>query len=352
MPNMPSTLPLPNVSAYQDVTGHTWECHGNSRDINCHVGLCDYSGPGQCVNPSTPYDSGYEWTCEGANNSESADDVDCVKAQCNDAGADNDIEGCTTGIWEHVDGPNWNCRGNHLVDTFTGDDDLGCTPTFPDGLCGYDRVGDCEQGRKLGTGNPWVCQGPDSNVNTDDADCFIGVCGYYDNDTDGCLVGTYDDVSGDTWYCRGSDALRTDDDKECTEPTPEPGQCDYDNVGGCLEGDSSDPSGNTNPWMCKGNHPNPDESSDDVNCEIGVCGTVDDPTPGVGCRAGTHNDVPGDTWECLGNHPIASITTDDATCNPQPVDCDSGDPDIRTISGLNCGGHLNEYCFNILNEYQ
>ena len=77
----------------------------------------------------------------------------------------------------------------------------------------------------------------------DDADCFIGVCGYYDNATGGCLVGTYDDVSGDDWNCRGSDTLRADDDEYCELPDPTPGKCDYNNIGGCLEGDSSDPSG-------------------------------------------------------------------------------------------------------------
>ena len=319
--------------AYQDITGHTWACQGNARDINCHVGLCDYAGPGQCVSPSTPYGTGYEWTCEGANSSESADDVDCVKAQCNDAGADNTIEGCTTGIWEHVDGPNWHCRGSAIdppppASRIEIDDDLGCTPTFPDGQCGYDDIGDCEQGRKLGTGNPWVCQGPDSNADTDDKDCFIGVCDYEDDTTDltdGCQVGTYDPVvPGARWHCRGSDNGRTDDDEtNCLPPRYESGECKYDNVGECEKGDSSDPSGNTNPWMCAGNHPDPDFTADDAPCEIGICGTTDDPTPGVGCLAGTHNDVPGDTWECLGNHPVASITTDDARgcmgCTGEPT---------------------------------
>ena len=255
LPNMPSTLPPPNVSAYQDVTGHTWACQGNARDINCHVGLCDYAGPGQCVNPSTPYDGGYEWTCLGANSSESADDVDCVKAQCNDVGADNDIEGCTTGIWEHVDGPNWNCRGNHLVDTFTGDDDLGCTPTFSDGQCGYDFVGDCEEGRRFGQGNEWKCLGPDDTVDTDDSlPCKIGQCHTVPSAVNTCVVGMAEDIPGDP------------DDK----------------------------------WWCRGNHPTSTFTGDDVICAQiihGICGDATDT-----CYTGSFNDLPGGPWECLGSN--------------------------------------------------
>ena len=169
LPNMLSTLPPPNVSTYQDVTGHTWECHGNSRDINCHVGLCDYSGPGLCVSPSTPSGSDYEWTCLGANSSESADDVDCVIGQCNlTDGADNSIKGCITGEWDtNAPAGFWHCRGNHPVDSFTGDDDLNCPPPPPEpGQCDYVYIGDCAEGTTLGTGNPWVCQGSDSNVDT------------------------------------------------------------------------------------------------------------------------------------------------------------------------------------------
>ena len=90
-----------------------------------------------------------------------ADDLDCLKAQCNDAGADNDIEGCTTGDWEHVDGPTWHCRGNHPTASYTVDDKLNCPPTVVPGLCGYDFAGDCEDGRISGLGNEWKCLGPD-----------------------------------------------------------------------------------------------------------------------------------------------------------------------------------------------
>ena len=259
LPNMLSSLPPPNVSTYQDVTGHTWACQGNSRDINCHVGLCDYAGPGQCVNPSTPYDGGYEWTCLGANSSESADDVDCVKAQCNTTdGADNTIKGCKPGKWEHVDDPPggisvWNCRGNDPDITITLDDALGCQQVNPNGVCGYDFVGDCDAGTSVGAGNEWVCEGPDPNVSTDDSlPCKIGQCPTTSDANGSCLVGT-------------------------TVPYPVP------------EGDN---------WMCKGNHPVAAFTGDDVTCEPiidGACGDATDT-----CYTGTFSGLPDTRWECLG----------------------------------------------------
>ena len=245
--------------AYQDVPGHTWECHGNARDINCHVGLCDYSGPGLCVSPSTPYGTGYEWTCEGANSSESADDVDCVKAQCNTTdGADNSLKGCKPGIWEHVDDPPggisvWNCRGNHPDNNITLDDALNCQQVNPNGVCGYDFVGDCDAGTSVGAGNEWVCEGPDPNVSTDDSlPCKIGQCPTTSDANGSCLVGT-------------------------TVPDPVP------------EGDN---------WMCKGNHPVAAFTGDDVTCEPiidGACGLATNT-----CYAGTFSGIPDDRWKCLG----------------------------------------------------
>ena len=78
--------------------------------IDCTFGVCDYSGPGRCLQ-GTPSASGYTWTCEGSWRSWGAhtdDDVDCVIAQCreaNDGGEDNSLKGCITGQWAHVDDP-------------------------------------------------------------------------------------------------------------------------------------------------------------------------------------------------------------------------------------------------------
>ena len=302
LPNMPSTLPLPNVSAYQDVTGHTWECHGNSRDINCHVGLCDYSGPGLCVNPSTPSGSDYEWTCEGANNSESADDVDCVIGQCkdvNDGGADNNLDGCITGEWDTNAPPGfWHCRGNHPNPNVTTDDDPNCEATGPvDGLCLYHSAGACaNNGPSVGTGNAWTCEGRNGGV---DAACKIGECGTADDPTPGigCAVGTHEHVPGDTWNCRGSDDLiETDDYLNCRGPV--------------------DP--------------------------YGECGTADNQFEG--CTFGIYDHITGPTWNCLGGDD--TIDTDDDNCGP----CDTGIPDIRTIGGLGCHSEDLDYCFRQYGE--
>ena len=297
MPNMPSTLPLPNVSTYQDVTGHTWACQGNARDINCHVGLCDYAGPGQCVSPSTPYDGGYEWTCEGANSSESADDVDCVIGQCkdvNDGGADNSLDGCITGEWDPNAPPGfWHCRGNHPNPNVTTDDDPNCHATGPvDGLCLYHTAGACaNNGPSVGTGNAWTCEGSNGGV---DAACEIGECGTTDDPTPGigCAVGTHEQVPGDTWNCRGSDDLiETDDYIGCNVPRE----------------------------------------------SVGICGTADNQFEG--CTAGIYDHITGPTWNCLGTDD--TIDTDDDNCGP----CDTGIPDIRTIGGLSCTSNTLDYCF-------
>ena len=295
LPNMPSTLPPPNASTYQDVTGHTWACQGNSRDINCHVGLCDYSGPGLCVYPSTPYDNGYEWTCEGANSSESADDVDCVIGQCkdvNDGGADNSLDGCITGEWDTNAPPGfWHCRGNHPNPNVTTDDDPNCEATGPvDGLCLYHTAGACaNNGPSVGTDNAWTCEGRNGGV---DAACEIGECGTADNISDGCIIGRWEDVTGDIWYCRGSDdTIETDDKLSCRGPV--------------------DP--------------------------YGECGTADNQFEG--CTFGIYDDITGPTWNCLGTDD--TIDTDDDNCGP----CDTGIPDIRTISGLSCTSNTLDYCF-------
>ena len=308
------------VCEFGTTSGNTnpWTCTGlgNGLDtfaIPCSIGICDYSGPGLCLQgTSTSLGFDYEWECKGGDDMSTADDVDCIKAQCKpctEGAQDNSLKGCKTGDWEHVDGPIWNCLGNDPHGT--DDDDLSCNTCPVDGQCGYDFAGDCETGSSSGTGNEWTCEGPDPAVDTDDDNCVIGVCDYEDDPvypSDGCQVGTYDPViPGDRWHCLGSDNGRTDDDaRNCVPPTFIPGKCNYDNIGACDEGDSSDPSGNTNPWWCEGNHPDPGFTADDVECITGVCGTATDT-----CDAGTLQNVSGPTWNCLGNHPTASITTDD-----------------------------------------
>ena len=138
---------------------------------------------------------------------------DCIKAQCNDAGADNDLEGCITGIREHVAGPTWHCRGNDPLRT--DDDHLSCVPTVQPGRCGYDFAGDCEAGRESGEGNAWQCLGPDDTDPTDDDNCAIGQCPTISGTDDTCLVGTYDNLPGDDWKCKGSNTTGTNDDVTC-----------------------------------------------------------------------------------------------------------------------------------------
>ena len=311
-----------------------WACEGLNTGVSipCSVGICNFAGLGLCTQ-GTPDSSDYRWRCEGGDILSSHDDIECEKAQCRapgDGGEDNSLKGCDSGDWEAVDDPappndvpTWNCRGNDELRT--DDDDLGCTaPPVPiDGECKYvdpDTPGRCEQGTSVGEGNQWTCEGV--NGGADDT-CTVGQCAYEDdpNDpADGCLFGTYQAVTaGIEWHCLGGDiALTTDDHRHCEPPDWVLSECKYDsdNVGECNVGT---PTGNTSPWTCEGTHPDPDFTSDDVECVIGVCGTSDN------CDAGQYVDVPGDTWQCRGNHPTASITTDDVTCTPpDPEDCDFG----------------------------
>ena len=280
------------AGVWQAAPDHEWMCTGNVKDTGCYHGVCDYAGPGQCVAPSTSSGLNYEWTCRGADSMSTADDVDCVKAQCKpctEGAQDNSLKGCKTGDWEHVDGPTWNCRGNDPHGT--DDDDLSCNTCPVDGQCGYDFAGDCEAGSSSGTGNEWTCEGPDPAVDTDDDNCVIGVCDYEDDPvypSDGCQVGTYDPViPGDRWHCLGSDNGRTDDDaRNCVPPVFIPGKCNYDNIGACEQVGMSGyrPGGESTRVLgwCEGNHPDPGFTADDVECILGVCGTATDT-----CDAGT-----------------------------------------------------------------
>ena len=163
----------------------------------------------------------------------------------------------------------------------------------------------CIDGATSGSGYEWTCEGVNGGA---DAPCVVGNCGIAQ---DTCITGTLvDNIPANKWHCLGNHlvaSIDADDDRDCVDEVV-PAECAYgpDAIGDCVVGDST---GSTSPWMCTGN--NPDATNDDRDYVQGVCGTTDDPTPGVGCLAGTHNDVPGDTWECLGNHPIASITADD-----------------------------------------
>ena len=146
----------------------------------------------------------------------------------------------------------------------------------------------------FGNGNPWECQGSNSNITTDDVDCEIGVCGTADDPTPGigCAVGTHEHVPGDTWNCRGSDDLiETDDYTGCTPPRD----------------------------------------------SVGICGTADNQFEG--CTAGIYDDITGPTWKCLGTDD--TVDTDDDNCGP----CDTGIPDIRILGGISCYSEDLGYCF-------
>ena len=95
------------VGTWQAAPDHEWTCTGNVKNDGCYHGVCDYAGPGQCVDPSTSSGLNYEWTCQGADSMSTADDVDCVMGQCKpctEGAQDNSLKGCKTGVWEHVDG--------------------------------------------------------------------------------------------------------------------------------------------------------------------------------------------------------------------------------------------------------
>ena len=314
------------AGTWQAATGHEWTCLGNVRDAPCYLGVCDYSGPGQCVAPSLPDSSGYTWTCDGADGSSFNDDVDCIKAQCNDAGADNQIEGCTTGLWEHVDGPTWHCRGNHPSASYTVDDDLNCPPTVVPGRCGYDFAGDCEDGRISGLGNEWKCLGPDDTTDTDDVDCVMGQCPTTSAGNDTCVAGTEGDVptdptdTNDKWWCRGNHPSNAfiNDDVQC--PQIIDGVCGLlDNpTDGCVTGTYEDVSGDE--WYCRGINDGQDAPICGTEDPIGLCGTDDNPTDG--CIDGIYDDFDngGPDWHCRGDNDLVE-TDDDLNCGGSAYTC-------------------------------
>ena len=304
---------------WQAAPDHEWTCTGNVKNDGCYHGVCDYAGPGQCVAPSTSSSLDYEWTCLGADSMSTADDVDCIKAQCNPTGSDNDIEACITGIRSDLtdlaDGTaRWMCEGNDQNRT---DDDAGpCMPGPTDGVCDFIRqpngdpeIRECKKGQASGLNNPWTCEGVNGGADTS---CLMGHCG---KAQDVCIAGMFQDASADRWHCLGNHPdsnTTTDDHRNCLDEEV-PGKCEWqgpDDVGNCEIGTST---GQVSPWMCEGN--NDQSTGDDVDCIQGVCGTEDNATNG--CLAGTWDDIAGDTWNCLGNHPTASITTDDLMgCDP------------------------------------
>ena len=240
-----------------------WNCTGIGHGLDtyvkpCSIGVCDYAGPGLC-SAGTPDSGGFTWVCEGGDRMSTADDTDCVKAQCKDPGADNDLDACDPGEREDVGGPTWNCLGNAQdppppAPPVTVDDATGCRPTVVPGRCGYDFAGDCEEGRKSGQGNEWKCLGPDDADPGDDDDCAIGQCPTTSGTVDECVVGTFENISGDP----------------------------------------------DNAWRCRGSHPDGYFTDDDARCKPvidGVCGFATDT-----CFSGTSSGLPGAQWECLGSN--------------------------------------------------
>lgn len=92
-------------------SGNPWRCEGDGPgnvEISCEVGVCNHSSQGQC-HLGTPVGSGDEWVCEGSDDMSTADDTECVIAECGQQ--DNELWGCETGEWEEVVGPSWACLG-------------------------------------------------------------------------------------------------------------------------------------------------------------------------------------------------------------------------------------------------
>ena len=323
------------AGTWQAAPDHEWTCTGNVKNDGCYHGVCDYAGPGQCVAPSTSSGLNYEWTCRGADSMSTADDVDCIKAQCNPTGSDNDIEACITGIRSDLtdlaDGTaRWMCEGNDQNRT---DDDAGpCMPGPTDGVCDFIRqpngdpeIRECKKGQASGLNNPWTCEGVNGGADTS---CLMGHCG---KAQDVCIAGTFQDASFDRWDCLGVDNATENDDHTGCEKTEIPGKCEWqgsDDVGNCEEGTST---GQISPWICQGN--NDQSTGDDVDCIQGLCGTSDNATDG--CLAGVYDDIIGDTWRCRGNHPTTLITTDDSDVCTSQTGCGISCPttDYNEFSG-------------------
>ena len=133
----PSAEDVQGVCEFGTTSGNSnpWTCTGLGNGLDtfarpCSIGVCDYSGPGLCLQgTSSSLGFDYEWECKGGDDMSTADDVDCVKAQCNPTGSDNDQEACITGEREPVAGPTWNCLGGDPLRT--DDDATGCVPHRP-----------------------------------------------------------------------------------------------------------------------------------------------------------------------------------------------------------------------------
>ena len=376
-----STVPGDCISGTASGTTNPWTCRGigGGADVECRIGACGTAANTCAVGRYENILGGTSWRCEGNIDLTTADEPVCVVAECGDtqgscavgnpsgntnpwtcAGpnggveatcevglcgtADTDPDGCAQGRWEDIADPpsgiaTWNCLGS--VDA-SANDDTPCTdgvgvcgPTQgtcdqglssstitprwtceggnPDplvtsddaecyvGVCGDPTTpGNCTEGDPSGFENPYVCRGNyhDDTVTADDDNCFFGVCGTADNAADGCDTGTYQFVSGPTWRCMGSDTGSYTDEANCT---PVPGLCDYSDAGKCIDGESSDSTGNTNPWTCAGT-----AGAADANCLLAACDIGGQGTCLTGTPTGTTN-----PWTCKGGDPDPLVTSDD-----------------------------------------
>ena len=334
------------VCEFGTTSGNTnpWTCTGIGNGLDtfarpCSIGVCDYSASGQCLQ-GTVVGAGHEWECKGGDDLSGTDDVDCVKAQCNPTGSDNDLEACITGIRSDLtdlaDGTaRWMCEGN---DSNRTDDDAGpCMPGPTPGVCNFVRkpngepeTGQCNEGQWSGLNNPWTCEGVNGGADTS---CLMGHCG---KAQDVCIAGTFQDASGDRWDCLGNHPdsnINTDDHRNCEDEEIR-GKCEWqgpDDVGNCEIGTST---GQVSPWICQGN--NNQSTGDDMDCIQGLCGTADNATNG--CLAGVYDDITGDTWRCRGNHQETLITVDDSdVCTSQTgcgITCPTSDYSATPIGIL------------------
>ena len=198
----------------------------------------------------------------------------------------------------------WNCLG---IDG--GADALGCT-AIENGVCGT-SIGAClSTAAAIGSTSPWTCPGSNGGA---DATCVFGECGAANNT---CVQGTPNNIIGsEEWSCKGNIENTLVDNATCVIAV-----CGH-TQGTCDEGTRS---GNTNPWDCTGGAGS-SALDDALNCHVAVCGTADDPTPGIGCVLGTWTHID-DTatdvlWKCEGSH--SGSTADDKDCNLDIGTCDS-----------------------------
>ena len=254
-----------------------------------------------------------------------SDDDNCFVGVCGTA--DNNLDGCVPGTYQHVSGPTWRCMGS---DTGSSTDDANCMPV--PGLCDYSDAGKCIDGESsdlTGANNTWTCAG---TAGAADATCLLAACDIGGQGT--CLTGT---PSGyNPWTCEGGDPdpLVTSDDDVCTF-----GVCDYSGPGRCLQGTPSS-SGYT--WTCEGSwRPRTD---DDVDCVIAQCREGEDGAEDnslKGCITGQWAPVEDLTpdvamWRCLGNAPpaVPAVTDDDDDCQvTTTVDIDGECQFVKNSSG-------------------